>query len=43
MRSASSGGMPRPLRWSLWFVAAGLSGLAVGFVLGLAEPRARVS
>ncbi|GAA1828539.1 hypothetical protein ACFFOM_13125 [Microlunatus capsulatus] len=39
MRRASSGGLPRPFRWSLWLASGVASGLAVGFVLGLARPR----
>jgi hypothetical protein len=43
MRSASSGGFPRLLRWSLWLTVGVAMGLVVGFVLGLARPRPRMS
>jgi hypothetical protein len=31
----------RPMRWLLWLAAGVLFGLALGFVFGLARPRAR--
>lgn len=43
MRKASSGGLPGPLRWSLWLTAGVVAGLVVGFVLGLTRPRARLT
>ncbi|WP_280949236.1 hypothetical protein [Friedmanniella luteola] len=43
MRSASSGGWLRPVRWSLWLTGGAVVGLVVGFGLGLARPRARAA
>lgn len=37
----ASDGQARPVRWSLWLGAGVVSGLTLGFVLGLAKPRMR--